>query len=95
MAQYDTNPAVAELAKRLARGRCDLCREPAPFSVGGVPYLECHYVVHLAKGGPDTIENAVALCLNCHRRMHALDRPADRKRLLSRIETKILPSAGG
>ncbi|MDJ0391637.1 HNH endonuclease [Roseomonas sp. E05] len=94
-AQYDRDPAVAELAKRLARGICDLCGRPAPFAVDGVPYLECHHVVHLAKDGPDTIENAVALCPNCHRRMHALDRPADRKKLLSRIATRVMPPAGG
>jgi 5-methylcytosine-specific restriction protein A len=92
--QHDRDPAVAELVKRLAQGACDLCGKPAPFAVDGVPYLECHHVVHLAKGGPDTIENAVALCPNCHRRMHALDRRADRKRLLSRIETRVMPLTG-
>ncbi|MBW6398945.1 HNH endonuclease [Roseomonas sp. HJA6] len=90
VAQFERNLAVAELAKRLAEGRCDLCREPAPFSVSRVPYLECHHVVHLAQGGADTIENAVALCPNCHRRMHALDLRSDRERLLARIAARDL-----
>jgi len=91
--QFDRDPAVAELTKRLAQGRCDLCAQPAPFAVGGIPYLECHHVVHLAKGGPDTIENAVALCPNCHRRMHALDLAAGRKRLLLRIAAMVIPAS--
>ncbi|WP_223111555.1 HNH endonuclease [Billgrantia pellis] len=35
----------------------------------------------LAKGGEDTIENTVALCPNCHRKMHALGLEADILRL--------------
>ena len=27
-------------------------------------------MLRLADGGPDTVENAVALCPNCHRRLH-------------------------
>ncbi|WP_429628901.1 HNH endonuclease [Tunturiibacter psychrotolerans] len=42
------------------------------------PYLECHHIVWLARGGDDTIENTVAMCPNCHRRMHVLD---DRRKL--------------
>ena len=30
-----------------------------------------------ADGGEDTIENAVALCPNCHRMMHSLRRKSD------------------
>ena len=29
-------------------------------------------IVELSKGGEDTVENAVALCPNCHRKMHSL-----------------------
>jgi 5-methylcytosine-specific restriction protein A len=47
--------------------------------------------VHLSKEGSDTIENGVALCPNCHRKMHALDLPTDRKKLLMRIGTRIVP----
>lgn len=90
--QFERNPAVAELARRLAEGKCDLCQKPAPFSVSNMPYLECHHVVHLAKGGADTIENAVALCPNCHRRMHALDFAEDRMRLRSRVAARVMPA---
>lgn len=78
--------AVAELAKRLAQGVCDLCGKDAPFlRRSNEPYLECHHVVWLAKGGEDRIENTVALCPNCHRRMHVLNSPPDIEKLTVRI----------
>jgi 5-methylcytosine-specific restriction protein A len=83
--QYERNEAVAEYVKRVAKGICGLCEEPAPFEAAGAPYLESHHVVHLAKGGPDSIGNAIALCPNCHRKMHVLDRKQDRTILLTRI----------
>ncbi|MEW8959821.1 HNH endonuclease [Neomoorella humiferrea] len=36
--------------------------------------------------GEDTINNTVALCPNCHRRMHVLDLAADRERLRREIK---------
>jgi 5-methylcytosine-specific restriction protein A len=33
-------------------------------------FLEEHHVVPLPVGGPDIIENTVALCPNCHRKCH-------------------------
>lgn len=88
---YDRDPAVAEYTKRLAAGICDLCREPAPFKGrGGEPYLECHHVQWLAKGGADTLENTVALCPNCHRKMHIHNNQADRAKLTARINGRKL-----
>jgi len=75
--QYDRNEAVAEYVKRAAKGQCGLCEQPAPFETSDGPYLESHHVIHLTRGGADKISNAVALCPNCHRRMHVLDRPED------------------
>jgi 5-methylcytosine-specific restriction enzyme A len=84
-AQYERNDAIAGYVKRVAKGFCGLCTQVAPFETADGPYLESHHVVHLAQGGPDTIENAIALCPNCHRKMHVLDRQTDREVLLSRI----------
>lgn len=76
--QYQRNPWVAEFALRRAAGHCELCNEPAPFAKkSGEPYLEVHHIVWLAKGGADTIENTVALCPNCHRKMHVLPQSQD------------------
>jgi len=70
---------VAEYAKRKANGVCQLCYEPAPFSNrDGNPYLECHHIIWISNGGSDTIENTVALCPNCHRKMHVLNLESDK-----------------
>jgi 5-methylcytosine-specific restriction protein A len=80
--QYERNPYVSLHAKRRAKGRCELCESNAPFSdAKGEPYLETHHIDWLALGGTDSVENTVALCPNCHRKMHVIDDPDDKKRL--------------
>lgn len=69
---------MAAVVKERAEGICQLCNKPAPFyNKKGEPYLECHHIVWIARGGADEVYNAVALCPNCHRKMHSLDEPAD------------------
>ena len=80
------SPLLAK--KRAAAGICDLCREPAPFDTNAGPYLEGHHVQPLADGGPDTIENAVAVCPNCHRKVHILKLAKDLAVLRARIESR-------
>lgn len=70
---YQRDPKVRAWVIQESAGRCELCREAAPFAVGGHPHLEVHHVHQLAAGGPDTPENAVAVCPNCHRRLHLSD----------------------
>jgi hypothetical protein len=62
---------AAEVLSR-AGGRCEVWSEPAPFlrRVDGSPYLEVHHRKPLAAGGEDVVENAVAVCPNCHRAAH-------------------------
>lgn len=62
---------VAEVLYR-AQGKCEHCHQPAPFlrKKNGSPYLEVHHKKQLANGGEDTVENALALCPNCHRELH-------------------------
>jgi 5-methylcytosine-specific restriction protein A len=86
--QYERNQAVVEYAKKAAGGCCDLCRLPAPFSTRSGPYLECHHLRPLAEGGPDTIENAVALCPNCHRKIHLINKSTDLDALRFRIKQR-------
>lgn len=79
---YDRDSDIRAYVKIRARGRCDLCQTPAPFSDGaGHPYLEAHHIKWLAKGGLDIPENMVALCPNCHRKMHILDLEEDKIKL--------------
>ena len=62
---------VIEVLER-ANGKCENCNQPAPFlrAKDGTPYLEIHHKVPLSEDGEDTVENAVALCPNCHRQAH-------------------------
>lgn len=69
---FDRNAyVIAEVLIR-AQGVCEFCKQPAPFqrATNGEPYLEVHHKQRLADGGEDTIENAVAICPNCHRKAH-------------------------
>jgi len=68
---YERDPSVRAWVLENAEGACELCREPAPFlGKDSEPFLEVHHVKYLANEGEDTIENAVALCPNCHREAH-------------------------
>ncbi len=66
------NPdVVAEVLIR-AKGNCESCGKIAPFERASnrTPYLEVHHRVRLADNGEDSVENAIALCPNCHRKAH-------------------------
>ena len=69
--QFERDPAVKAWVLEHANGVCELCGQPAPFNDdNGLPFLEVHHVKPLAEQGADTVENALALCPNCHRRCH-------------------------
>ncbi len=87
---YERNPYVAELAKRRARGTCQLCGNPAPFrDKQGNPYLESHHIEWLSQGGEDSVWNTVALCPNCHTKMHVLALKNDKKYLQALVSEMI------
>lgn len=70
--EYLRNPLVVAEVLHRAQGLCERCRNPAPFrrKTDGTPYLEVHHRIPLAAGGLDTVNNAEALCPNCHRHAH-------------------------
>lgn len=75
---YYRDPYLKEMVKRIAEGKCQSCGAVAPFNdKNNEPYLEEHHVKRLADGGADTIENVVAICPNCHRRVHVLNSDTD------------------
>jgi len=85
-----TQNVVQQHVKAIARGHCQLCGKPAPFNgPDGSPYLEVHLLVSLEEGGSDTVENCVALCPNCHRKLHICPTSEDKQRLeqLGKIPT--------
>ena len=81
--QFERSVWVSEYTKRKANGICQLCKQEAPFKKkDGEPYLETHHIIWLSEGGEDTIQNTVALCPNCHRKMHVLNTMSDRQKLI-------------
>lgn len=86
---FERNPFVSKCAREHANGVCELCGAEAPFKdTKGRPFLEVHHVDWLSTGGKDSIDNTVALCPNCHRKMHVLDRAVDRTVLKKRIAAR-------
>ncbi|WP_392339849.1 HNH endonuclease [Moritella marina] len=69
---YVRNPDVVAEVLYMAKGKCEACLSLAPFKrkSDGSPYLEVHHRVPISRGGDDNVENAIALCPNCHRQFH-------------------------
>lgn len=75
---YYRDPYLKEIVKRIADGKCQFCGNNAPFiDRNGEPYLEEHHVKRLADGGRDTIDNVVAICPNCHKKIHVVNSEVD------------------
>lgn len=69
---YRRSEALKVLVRRRAAGRCEGCGREAPFlDRQGRPYLEPHHTTRVADGGPDVPEHVIALCPDCHRRVHS------------------------
>lgn len=86
---YYRTPVVAAYVKRRAEGKCQLCGREAPFvDQNGEPYLECHHIEWLSQGGEDSIDNCVALCPNCHRKMHIINADDDVRKLKKKALNK-------
>ena len=85
--QFVRDPAIVAAVLNFANGKCEKCGSEAPFvRADGTPFLEVHHVLFLAEGGPDTVDNAVGLCPNCHRACHySKERDAIRSGLVSSI----------
>ena len=85
--QFTRNEYIREYVRLRADGFCELCENKAPFcDKYGSPFLETHHVEYLSKGGKDSIENVVALCPNCHRRIHNLKLESDSNFLKQKLE---------
>ncbi|ARS91255.1 hypothetical protein B1756_17005 [Natrarchaeobaculum aegyptiacum] len=69
--EYTRSSAVREYVKARANGNCEGCGNPAPFtSKTGEPYLHAHHIHELSDKGSDKPDTVVALCPNCHFRVH-------------------------
>lgn len=89
--RYDRDKVLSFFVKELANGICQLCEREAPFiDKNGRAYLETHHIVPLSRNGKDDIDNTVALCPNCHRKMHSLGLEEDISKLTKIVKSRKL-----
>lgn len=61
---------VRDKVIKRAKGKCEYCGSVGFKKSGGAYYLEAHHIISLARQGPDTLQNVIALCPNHHREAH-------------------------
>ncbi len=84
------DPKVKAWVIRNAKGRCEYCEDTAFVKDDGKGYLEVHHLRQLANHGTDKICNTVAVCANCHRKLHyAENREEMRKTLIKRLSSRL------
>ena len=66
---YHRDPKVRNAVLLRSEGYCEHCAERGFQTPHGL-YLETHHIIPLSEGGPDTIDNVIALCPNDHRKAH-------------------------
>ena len=64
------DPKVKAWIIQNAKRCCEYCKELAFIQENERIYLEVHHLRPLAEGGSDRISNTVAVCANCHRKLH-------------------------
>jgi hypothetical protein len=86
--KYRRSIAIAAWVTRQSGGKCESCGNDAPFcDPSGSPFLETHHLKRLADGGPDTLDNTIAVCPNCHRELHhGQSADALRRKIIDRID---------
>jgi 5-methylcytosine-specific restriction protein A len=86
---YIRDPLVRAWILEHSSGICESCGDEAPFhtETSNLPYLEVHHLISLSNNGADSIENAIAVCPNCHRRLHY---SIDKTQLKDAIYKKII-----
>lgn len=67
---YRRDAAVRSYVIQRAEGRCEHCGTLGFEMADGTFYVEAHHVIALAKQGPDTVDNVIALCPEHHRQAH-------------------------
>ena len=86
----ERDPKVKAWIIQNAGGLCEYCQEPAFIKEDGLGYLEVHHLRPLAEGGSDTIQNTVAICANCHRKLHfASNKVKMRQDLIQRFSDRL------
>lgn len=61
------DPAIRKAVMSRDNNTCQCCKRGGP---DYVDILDLHHIVEVFLGGADTVENGIALCLNCHKQVH-------------------------
>ncbi|GBG96290.1 HNH endonuclease [Lactococcus termiticola] len=85
---FDRNTDIRDYVLLLSNGICALCDQDAPFKVEGRPFLHSHHIEYLSNGGPDILDNCIAVCPNCHAKIHQLEDPKDKEKLLKQVQIR-------
>jgi 5-methylcytosine-specific restriction protein A len=68
---YARSQALKSYVRARASGSCEACGNDAPFlTKDGSAYLEAHHTNRLSDTGPGNRTTVIALCPNCHSRVH-------------------------
>jgi hypothetical protein len=67
---YKRDAKAREAVLVIAGGHCERCGQQGFLTTAGERYLETHHVVGVSERGPDTVDNIIAICPNCHRQAH-------------------------
>ena len=89
---FARNPKIGRLALQNAEYKCELDSSHITFSSKstGKPFLEVHHLVPMEKQGDfpkvslDVPDNIIALCPNCHRKIH-LATEEEKRPLLTKL----------
>lgn len=81
------DPYIVRAALLRSLGKCEMpgCKTILFEKEASVPYLEVHHIQPLSEEGYDTLENAAALCPNCHREQHHGKLKAERRLQLREV----------
>ncbi|MBV6821452.1 HNH endonuclease signature motif containing protein [Pseudomonas sp. PD9R] len=84
------DPSVRRQVLERSEGGCELTEVPGFRMANGGVYLETHHIIPLSEGGPDTVENVIALSANAHRQAHfGAERDQLRERCLEVVAAKM------
>ena len=67
---FKRDPEVRRFVVSRANGCCEYCGWEGFLMGNGRGYIEAHHIIALSEQGPDTTENVIGLCPNCHREAH-------------------------
>lgn len=68
--RFIRNAKIRASVLKRANGKCENCGVEGFCTVNGNRYLETHHIISLARQGPDSENNVIALCPKDHRQAH-------------------------